>query len=89
VTDCVDGQVGISIPENSIFEQGYSGPETTQSSEIVTVDLTAPEIVEIAQDNSELTIPITETVLQPEVDGYRFTSPNSLSLWLLPVTKSG
>ena len=77
VTDCVDGQVGISIPENSIFEQGYSGPETTQSSEIVTVDLTAPEIVEIAQDNSELTIPITEPVLQPEVDGYRFTSPNS------------
>jgi hypothetical protein len=75
-TDCVDGQVGISIPENSISEQGYSGPDTTHSSEIVVVDRTAPQIVEITQNNSELTIPITESVLQPEVDSYSFTSSN-------------
>ena len=77
VTDCVDGQVGISIPANSIAEQGYSGPEITQSSAMVAVDRTAPEVLEITQEDSELIIPISEPVLQPEVDSYIFTSPNS------------
>jgi len=77
VTDCVDGQVGITIAENSISEQGYLGPEISQSSETVVVDRTSPEIEEITEENSELTIPITEPVLQPEVDGYSFTSPNN------------
>jgi hypothetical protein len=77
VTDCVDGEVGISIPENSISVQGYSGPETTQSSEIVAVDTTAPEIVEITQAESELTISITEAVLEPERENYLLTSSNN------------
>jgi hypothetical protein len=77
VTDCVDGEVGISIPENSISEQGYSGPEVTLSSEMVAVDRTAPEILEITQVDFELHIPITEPVLQPAVDSYSFTSTNS------------
>ena len=77
VTDCVEGQVGISIPENSISEQGYTGPEITQTSELVTIDQTAPEIIEMTQQDSELTIPITEPVLPPEVDSYSFTSSNS------------
>jgi hypothetical protein len=77
VTDCVDGQVGISIPENSISEQGYSGPEQTQRSEMVEVDRTAPEIVVITQEESQLQIPITEPVLQPETDSYSFESSNS------------
>jgi len=77
VTDCVEGQVGISIPENSISEQGYTGPEITQASELVTIDQTAPEIIEMTQQDSELTIPITEPVLPPEVDSYSFTSSNS------------
>jgi hypothetical protein len=77
VTDCVEGQVGISIPENSISEQGYSGPEITHTSEMVIIDQTAPEIIEMTQQDSELTIPITEPVLPPEVDSYIFTSSNS------------
>jgi hypothetical protein len=77
VTDCVEGQVGISIPENSISEQGYSGPEITQTSEMVTIDQTSPEIIEMTQQDSELTIPITKPVLPPEVDSYSFTSSNS------------
>jgi hypothetical protein len=77
VTDCVDGQVGISIPANSIAAQGYSGPETTQSSAMVFVDRTAPEVLEITQQDSELIIPITEPVLQPETDSYSFTSSKS------------
>jgi hypothetical protein len=77
VTDCVDGQVGISIPANSIAEQGYSGPEVTQSSAMVAVDRTAPEVLAITQEDSELIIPITEPALQPEVDSYSFTSTNS------------
>jgi hypothetical protein len=77
VTDCVDGEVGISIPENSISVQGYSGPETTQSSEIVAVDQTAPEIIEILQTESELTISITEAVLQPQPEDYLLTSSNN------------
>jgi hypothetical protein len=76
VTDCIEGEVGISIPENSISVQGYTGPETTQSSALVRVDQTAPEIVEITQEQSELTISITEPVLQPAADSYIFTSPN-------------
>jgi hypothetical protein len=77
VTDCVDGQVSISIPANSIAEQGYSGPETTLYSSMVSVDRTAPEVLEITQEDSELIIPITEPALQPEVDSYSFTSSNS------------
>ena len=77
VTDCVDGEVGISIPANSIADQSYSGPEVTQSSAMVTVDRTAPAVVEITQEDSELIIPITEPALQPEVDSYSFTSSNS------------
>lgn len=76
VTDCVDGQVGISIPENSISEQGYSGPEVNIVSGMVMVDQTAPEIIEISQLDSELQIPITEQVLSPGIDSYSFTSPN-------------
>jgi hypothetical protein len=77
VTDCVDGEVGISIPANSIAEQSYSGPEATQSSATVTVDRTAPAVLEITQEDSELIIPITEPVLQPQADTYSFTSSNS------------
>jgi hypothetical protein len=77
VTDCIDGEVGISIPENSISVQGYSGPEITQSSALVAVDQTAPEIVEITQEQSELTISITEPVLQPAAESYIFSSSNN------------
>ena len=77
VTDCIEGEVGIAIPENSISVQGYTGPETTQSSALVRVDQTAPEIVEITQEQSELTISITEPVLQLAADSYVFTSPNN------------
>jgi hypothetical protein len=77
VTDCVDGEVGISIPANSIAEQGYSGPEITQSSIMVEVDRTAPEILEITQLESQLVIPITEQVFQPQADNYYFISSNN------------
>ena len=77
VTDCVDGEVGISIPANSIAAQGYSGPETTQNSVMVSVDRTAPEVLAITQEDSELIISITEPALQPDVDSYSFTSSNS------------
>ena len=77
VTDCVDGAVGISIPANSISEQSYSGPEITQSSAMVTVDRTAPAVLDITQEDSELMIPITESVLPPQTDNYNFTSSNS------------
>ena len=77
VTDCLDGEVGISIPANSIAEQSYSGPEITQSSNMVTVDRTAPAVSDITQENSELIIPISETVLPPQADNYGFTSSNS------------
>ena len=77
VTDCVDGEVGISIPANSIVEQSYSGPEITQSSNMVTVDRTAPAVSDITQEGSDLIIPITEPVLQPQADNYSFTSSNS------------
>jgi hypothetical protein len=77
VTDCVDGEVGISIPANSIAEQSYSGPEITQSSAMVTVDRTAPAVSEITQEDSELMIPITESVIPPQADNYSFTSSNS------------
>jgi len=72
--DCVDGQVGISIPENSISEQGYSGPEVTQTSVLVSVDRTTPEVSEITREQSELSIPISEPVLQPGPENYLFTS---------------
>ena len=77
VTDCVDGEVGISIPANSIAEQSYSGPEITQISAMVTVDRTAPEVLAITQEDSELMIPITESVLPPQTDNYSFTSSNT------------
>ena len=77
VTDCLDGEVGISIPANSIAEQSYSGPEITQSSAMVTVDRTAPAVSDITQENSELIIPISEPVLPPQADNYSFTSSNS------------
>ena len=77
VTDCLDGEVGISIPANSIAEQSYSGPEITQSSNMVTVDRTAPAVSDITQENSELIIPISEPVLPPQADNYGFTSSNS------------
>ena len=76
-TDCVDGQVGISIPENSIAVQGYSGPEVTQFSELVTVDQTAPEIAEITRAESQLTISFTEPLLQVVAESYSFTSDNN------------
>jgi hypothetical protein len=44
---------------------------------MVTVDRTAPAVLEITQEDSELIIPITEPVLQPQVDNYSFTSSNS------------
>ncbi len=77
VTDCLDGEVGISIPANSIAEQSYSGPEITQSSNMVSVDRTAPAVSDITQENSELIIPISEPVLPPQADNYSFTSSNS------------
>ena len=77
VTDCVDGEVGISIPANSIAEQSYSGPEIAQSSAVVTVDRTAPAVVEITNEDSELIIPISESVLPPQTNNYSFTSSNS------------
>ncbi|MTA83834.1 MAG: hypothetical protein F2552_02935, partial [Actinobacteria bacterium] len=77
VTDCLEGEVGISIPANSIAEQSYSGPEITQSSNMVTVDRTAPAVSDITQENSELIIPISEPVLPPQADNYGFTSSNS------------
>jgi hypothetical protein len=77
LVDCNDGQVGISIPENSISETGYVGPEATINSEIVVVDRTAPEIVEIKQEDSELIIPITEPVIAPEPDSYSLLSASS------------
>ena len=77
LNDCIDGQVGISILENSISETGYAGPEATINSEMVVVDQTAPEIVEITQEKSELVIPVTEPVLEPEADSYSFTSASS------------
>jgi hypothetical protein len=78
VTDCVDGEVGISIPANSIAAQGYSGPETTHNSVMVSVDRTAPEVLAITQEDSELITSITEPALQPEIDSYSFTSSNSV-----------
>lgn len=77
VTDCLDGEVGISIPANSIAERSYSGPEMTQSSNMVSVDRTAPAVSDITQENSELIIPISEPVLPPQADNYGFTSSNS------------
>jgi hypothetical protein len=74
VTDCVDGQIGISILENSISEQGYSGPEVTQSSFLVSVDRTRPEVLEITKESSVLVIPISEPVFDPVVENYSFTS---------------
>lgn len=74
VVDCVDGQVGISIPENSISEQGYSGPEVTQTSFLVSVDRTAPQVSEITRAQSELYIPLSEPALQPALDNYSFSS---------------
>jgi hypothetical protein len=72
--DCIDGQVGISIPENSISEQGYSGPEVAQTSFLVSVDRTAPEVSEITREQSELSIPISELVIQPGIENYSFSS---------------
>jgi hypothetical protein len=77
VTDCIDGEVGISIPANSISVQGYTGPELTQSSALVAVDQTAPDILEITQEQSELTISMTEAVLQPQPEDYLLTSSNN------------
>jgi hypothetical protein len=77
VTDCVDGEVGISIPANSIAEQSYSGPEITQSSAMVTVDRTAPAVSDITQEDSELIILISESVLPPQAENYSFMSSNS------------
>lgn len=77
VTDCVDGQVGIAIPANSILEQGYSGPETDQASTLVTIDRTAPEISDISKDNNLLTIPTTEPVTEIGDQSYSFTSEST------------
>jgi len=87
--DCIEGQVGISIPENSISVQGYSGPEVTQTSDLVNVDHTAPEVLEISQVGSELTIPISESVLQPGEENYSFTtSKNSCQVAFLVANTS-
>ena len=77
VTDCVDGEVGISIPANSIAEQGYSGPEADFLSPLVALDQTAPEFSEITQNNFQLTIPISEAVVEFGFQSFTFTSDNS------------
>jgi hypothetical protein len=80
VINCVDGQVGISIPEYSILEIGYAGPEINQNSDLVAVDRTLPEVMEISQSEFALTIPMTEPVLQPDFDSYNFTSSTNSCL---------
>lgn len=72
--DCTEGQVGISIPENSISEPRYSGPEQTQLSPMVLIDHTAPIVAEIMAESQELIIPISEPVAAPVNENFTFTS---------------
>ena len=75
--NCGDGQIGISIPENSISEPEYSGPETSYSSELVTVDRTSPEVLEMQNTASELVIFLSEPVLSFQDETLEFTSASS------------
>jgi hypothetical protein len=75
--NCGDGQIGISIPENSISEPEYSGPETSYSSELVTVDRTSPEVLEMQNTASEILIFLSEPVLSFQDETLEFTSASS------------
>jgi hypothetical protein len=77
LSNCGDGQIGISIPENSISEPEYSGPETSYSSELVTVDRTSPEVLEMQNTASELLIFLSEPVLSFQDETLEFTSASS------------
>jgi hypothetical protein len=44
---------------------------------MVTVDRTAPAVSDITQEDSELIILISESVLPPQAENYSFMSPNS------------
>jgi hypothetical protein len=76
--NCTDGQVGISIPANSISEPDYSGPEISFSSEIVTIDRSIPEVLEIQNTASELVISLSEPIMTFHDDNLDFSSPSSL-----------
>jgi hypothetical protein len=76
--NCTDGQVGISIPANSISDPDYSGPETSFSSELVTIDRSIPEVLEIQNTASELVIFLSEPILTFHDDNLDFSSTSSL-----------
>ena len=76
--NCTDGQVGISIPANSISDPDYSGPETSFSSELVTIDRSNPEVLEIQNTASELVISLSEPILTFHDDNLDFSSTSSL-----------
>ena len=75
--NCTDGQVGISIPANSISEPEYSGPETSYSSELVKVDRSSPEVLEMQNTASEILIFLSEPVLSFQDETLEFTSASS------------
>jgi hypothetical protein len=77
LSNCGDGQIGISIPENSISEPEYSGPETSYSSEVVTVDRTSPEVLDMHNTASELVIFLSEPVLSFQDENLEFISGSS------------
>jgi hypothetical protein len=77
LSNCGDGQIGISIPENSISEPEYSGPETSYSSEVVTVDRTSPEVLDMHNTASELVIFLSEPVLSIQDENLEFISGSS------------
>jgi hypothetical protein len=76
--NCTDGQVGISIPANSISDPDYSGPETSFSSELVTIDRSIPEVLEIQNTSSELVISLSEPILTFHDSNLDFSSTSSL-----------
>lgn len=76
VTECLDGEVGITIRANSILDQRYTGPETDKHSPLVRIDKTSPEFSRITQENFELTIPISEPVIEFSPQNYTFASDN-------------
>jgi hypothetical protein len=75
--NCGDGQVGISIEENTISEPEYSGPEFSFSSELVTVDRTSPEVLEMQNTASEVVLSLSEPVLNFQDENLEFTSASS------------
>ena len=77
LSNCDDGQIGISILENSISEPEYSGPETSYNSELVTVDRTNPEVLEMQNTASELLIFLSEPVFSFQDETLEFTSASS------------